>query len=317
VNNVPKERLLIHGPCLQDLTDLLYFDKIVYPTTTAITRPRNLPPGYAGYPVEEPLPQAVRDKLVKAGLIVSPGEVLLVPVAGDIAAQLLQGAEAFTQWMQQSAIDMGKALGEIAFSFLDTPANRSEVIAWLRDIDAKTKKLTDLAVKRGQRAVAKYYLDDVTKTLKPGWSLVLSITFLRFPSIQVGHAGIDDLIAFLSHAETREKRQALFDWPLQVEAAVNKGQLSIEEIPYRIAQLLDDYSSWIRQSGLASRFGVGEFLFTFGASFIERLTKIEIDENMSQILALGPRGLSLTDADIANSGRELAYLSHSRRGYGE
>ena len=30
------ERILVHGPCIRDITDLLYFDKIAYPVLVAL-----------------------------------------------------------------------------------------------------------------------------------------------------------------------------------------------------------------------------------------------------------------------------------------
>ena len=40
-------RYLVHGPCLQDATDLLFFDALVFPFTQAMRRPKALAPGLA------------------------------------------------------------------------------------------------------------------------------------------------------------------------------------------------------------------------------------------------------------------------------
>ena len=67
------ERVLLHGPCLQDLADFLWFDRVVYPTTLARIRPDTLGPGYVGYLPEEPVPEELQKQLAAVGAISSPG----------------------------------------------------------------------------------------------------------------------------------------------------------------------------------------------------------------------------------------------------
>lgn len=314
MNDVSGERLLVHGPYLQDLTDLLLFDRIVFPATTAIRRPRDLPPGYAGYPVEEPLPEGIRERLAEAGLLLTPGQILFATPISELDTKLLEDADALTQWFQRSGLEMSKVAAELAFTFLDTPASGSEVAAWMQEIDGKTRHLADIAFQRGWRAIPKLYASDVTATLKPGWSLVLSVTFPQFPGVQTGRVDLDDLLAFLTDDVTKEKRRALFDWPLGIEAAVEEGQITFEEIPHHVADLLRDYTDWILASGLSSSTVVTEFLVVCGDRFVQALSGVEGGETR-QTLAFAPRGLWLEDTSQARAGRELAYLSHRLRGY--
>lgn len=309
------ERLLVHGPTLQDLTDFLLFDKVIYPVTNALKRPRSLAPGYAGYPLEEPVPQTIKERLKDSGFMVAPGAVLFTPSADDFIAQLQKGPDAVMEWAQASGMDVGRILGEIAFSTLHTPASESDAATWRKDIDTKIKKLADLLVQRNKRVVPRFYAEDVAKTLRPGWNLVLSVTFRQFPGVQPGRFDIEKFVEFLSHEQTKERRRRLFDWPREIAAAVADGKLSLDTIPAHIAQLLADYSSWIMQSGLASKPTVAEFLVNFDASFVGGLTQVKVGEDVSELLMLAPRGLTLTQEEQATSGQELAYISHSKRGY--
>ena len=124
------ERILVHGPYLKDLTDLLYFDKIVYPTTTAVRQLLNfLPEPVRLLQLDEPLPERVRSKLASENFIVPAGVFVLSP----------SDDEGF------------EILAEVALAVLDEPVTADKEAAWLQDIDAKTKIFADFAVKQGVR----------------------------------------------------------------------------------------------------------------------------------------------------------------------
>lgn len=307
------DRVLVHGPCLRDLTDFLYFDKVVYPATMAFVRPRTLGPGYAGHPLREPLPDDVRRRLTEAGLIVSAGEMAALPASGELASQLAQGADVFLSWMQQTALAAGAALGKIGLSTIETPASDAEVAAWVRDLDAKARALADLAAGRGRRAVAKLHAEDVTWTLRPGWSPVLSLTFHGLPRLQPRPGTLDDMLAFLTDEETRRRRRQLFDWHDGLEPAVARGEVRLQDIPARIASPLAAYREWIAASRLSSGTMTAELLLAFDESFVHAVSALEVPADQARALRLGRRGLALGAEDRAGSGRELAYISHQRR----
>jgi hypothetical protein len=307
------ERILVHGPCLRDLTDFLYFDRVVYPATMAYVRPRTLDPGYVGYPLREPLPDEVRARLSETGLITSAGGMVTVPAASDLVSRLAQGAETFLASMQQRAIAAGAELAKIAFSSLDTPATDADVVRWMRELDANAKALADLVVKHGHRAVAKLHAEDVTWTLRPGWTPVLCLTFHRLPRLQPGPTTLDAMIAFLGDTETRRLRRQLFDWHEGVPSAVAGGDLRLDDIPARIASLLAEYRTWIMASGLSSGTMTAEFLLAFDESFVQGVSALRLPEAQQGEFQLGRRGVSLVGQDLASAGREIAYVSHAKK----
>jgi hypothetical protein len=309
------DRLLVHGPCLRDLTDFLYFDKVVYPATSAYVRPRTLGPGYVGYPLKEPLPEAVRERLSEAGLITSPGAMVAVPAAGDLAAWLAQGVQGFMAAMQQSAAAAGAALGNLALATLDTPATDAEVVSFIRDLDGKAKALADLAVARGHLAVPKLHAEDVTWTLRAGWAAVLSVTFHRLPCLRPAPGTLDAMLAFLGDAETQRLRRQLFDWADGAAAGPAGTGVRVEDVPARVGSHLAAYSSWIAASGLASGTTTAELLVAFDAPFVQAVSALPVPPDHLGELRLARRGLSLAAEDVAKAGRELAWISHAKRDF--
>lgn len=317
--NIP-ERILVHGPRLDDLTDFLYFDKIVYPTTMAMIRPQGMPPGYAGYPVKESLSEETQERLRKADLILPPGMLFLEPSMDQLVSALLQGADGLTKWMEQSSADVAKEVSETAFATLHLPTDRAEhgaaIRSWLEEIDSKTRRLADFALRRGKRTVAKYYADDVSSTLRPGRHAVLSVVFAQFPKIDATRVDLGDLIGFLSDEETKKKRRRLFDWQNGIETAVEKGDMRIQDVPDRIATLLDDYTTWIKASGLASKMSIAETLLSLGEAIIEGLTVVGIPKAIKTILELGKKQVDLRKEELEAPGREVAYIAHAHRSFG-
>jgi len=307
---MPGERFLVHGPGLRELTDFLYFDRIVYPVTTASLRSRTLPPGYAGYRLREPLPDDVRGRLAEAGLLTSPGALIAAPDSGELGSQLAQGPEAFLASMQQSMIAAGATLGKIAFSTLEMPASDAEVVGWVRELDANAKTLADLARTRGRRVTVKLHAEDVTWTLRPGWTSVLCLTFHRLPRLRAGPDTLGDVLAFLGDEETRRRRQQLFDWHDGVESAIARGEMSLPDIPARIASRLAAYREWIAASRLSSGTMTAELLVALDEALVHAVAALEAPTDQVHELRLGRRGLSL-EGD--GSGRELAYICHARK----
>jgi hypothetical protein len=310
-----RERVLVHGPCLQDLTDLLYFDKIVYPVTTALIRPVDMQPGYVGYSAVEPVPETVRERLTDAGLITVPGSLIFVPPSeDDLVSALLKGGDALTQMAQSQGIAIGDILGEIFLGgTLDIPASEGEVEAWLQGLDDNARKLADHAVRLGQRAVPKLYAEDAHRTLKPGWDPVLSLRFDGMPCAGSGKPGVEDLIDFLDDEVTRTKRAALFDWHSGIEAEVQEGGATLDEIPGRVAALLEDYRDWLRQSRMFAGARPIECVMFFADWFVEGVVDAARQSGGNGPLLIEKRGLCLDETENREAGRELAYVAHTHR----
>jgi hypothetical protein len=334
------ERMLVHGPRLDDLTDLLYFDKIVYPATMAMIRPEEVPPGYGGYALPEPFGEEIRDKLRNAGLLMSPGELHMQSSIQQIFADSGQGLEGLTERLSAIGQQMGAGLAETAFCTLFTHASAGQVThlmaalqaklvslsefatdpeihGWLADIDACTRTLADLAEKQGKRATAKYYLEDVDRTLKPGTDSALSVVLAQLPTIDLGRTNVDELLSFLSSEETKVMRRRLFNWQNDLQVALERGDRRPEDIPDLIATLSDDYTAWVGKAGFASNLRrAAEFVLALGEATVEALTVVGIPSALQKVLQLRQRKLDLTREELSAPGREIAYIVHCKRSFG-
>ena len=299
------ERILVHGPCIRDLTDFLYFDKIAYPVLEAFLRPPDLAPGYVGYKAQEFIPQDIHDKMKDAGLIVTPAEILLFPRGSDFKEQLSKGGDSIIDSVQHSVENLGSALFEICT--LKAPLSDSNIAMWLRDIDKKTKRLADLMRERNKQAVAKFYEEDVTRVLTPGWDNILSI-LLPLPCLSQ-RPPIEAVIDFLTDDQTIKMRAQLFKWHKEIEVEADNVERLGDEITDLLLPRLKEFLQWLRSSGLVSGVREAEFLITFG----EALERCELDIG-NEFFRISKRGLSLFPEDQV-PGRELAYITYAKRSW--
>ena len=204
-------------------------------------------------------------------------------------------------------------LDKVALSTRATPASDADVTAWQRALDATVKTLADVAVKHGYRAVGKFLLEDVTWTLKLGWSRVLSLTFRPFAQLRSGHVAIDEIIGFLVDEGTRQRRQRLFDWHEGIEAGVESDRERLNDVSDRLVALYEDYRDWINGSGLCAGTCTVELLITFSESFVNSFIKIGLPKELDQELLRVWRGLAAADADFCAPGREVVYISYGKR----
>lgn len=305
-NIISHERFLVHGQQLHDLTDFLYFDKVVYPTTLAYVRPAGMPNSFAGYKLYEEIDRDAQDQLRLAGLISSPGSLL------PEVDFLNSSQEEIDNWREEMM-----RMNENALRILDLPQDRNKhqesYDNFIKEIDLSTRYLANLASMRGNKTVAKYYAQDVDAIFKPGKHSVLSVVFSQLPTLELERVGINDIIDFLSDEETKKKRRRLFDWQNGIENKIEKGDIKLNQVPDRIATLLDDYTTWINASGLSSKISVGEVLLTLGESLIEGLTLVGIPKAVKNILQLGKKKVELQKAELEAPGRELAFIAHCKR----
>lgn len=208
-------------------------------------------------------------------------------------------------------------MNDTALRVLDLPHDPREHIhateQFLMEIDQSTRYLAGLAVGRRKRTVTKLYIESADSVLQPGSASVLSIVFSQLPTIDSTHVDIKALIEFLSDEETKRKRRRLFDWQNGIETAVEKGDLKLEHVPDRVATLLDDYTTWVKGSGLSAKLGAGEFLLTLSEAIIEGLTVVGIPKAIKTLLEFGNRKLDLAKEELQAPGRELAYIAHCKR----
>lgn len=301
-----QERFLVHGPRLNELTDFLYFDKVVYPTTLAYVRPFGMPSGSVGYKLSEGIGDDVQERLRVAGLLCSPGS-LLPPI--DF---LTASSSEIALWREEMM-----KMNDTALRILDLPhdpgEHRHATERFLTEIDGSTRYLAGLATGRGKRTVTKLYSESAASVLRPGNTSVLSVVFSQLPSIDPARVSIKTLIDFLSDEDTKIKRRRLFDWQNGIETAVEKGEIKIEHVPDRLATLLDDYTVWIKSSGLSEKVEAGEFLLTLGEAFIEGLTIVGLPKAIKALIGLGKRKIDLGKEELHAPGREIAYIAHCKR----
>ncbi|SMO81918.1 hypothetical protein SAMN06265379_108146 [Saccharicrinis carchari] len=300
------ERILVHGPGMMDITDLFYFDKIVYPVVEAYLRPPELAPGYVGYKAQEFIPQDILEKLKDAGLIVTPAEVLLVPDSSELINTFKEGGDVFKNWGQDKAEKYGSALFQICT--LVPPLNDSNVSKWLQDIDKKTRDTTKLIEEQKIDAVTKLYRENITSVLTPGWDTVLSL-LLPLPCVAPGMPHMDAIIAFLKDNTTIQKRTSLFNWHRDITLNDESNSSLTEKITDILLPRLKTYMQWLKDSGLVVGLRETEFLISLGKS----MGNCDIMEK-SKYFVLSKRGLSLSQQDKEQR-KELAYISYTRRNW--
>lgn len=307
------ERLLAHGPCLADIDDLLCFDKIVYPVTKACVRPRSLAPGRAGYPLREPLPEAVRELLANAGLITSPGPLLFDRADAALRIRGSAGTDVIADPAQPPLQEMTAIIGEIYLSTLPTPATDAEVLAWQHALDANVKRLAVAAGGHGHRVTGKYHIEDVTWTLKPGWTQVLSLVFPTMPRLRAGQASLEDIIGFLTDEGTKERRRRLFDSCLGSDCTAEGGGRQSGNVVDLLIASYRDYRDWLGVFGLCAGTRTVELLIAFDESLVNDIVQAGVPEERRGELRIQSRGLALEETRGRPPGCELAFISHAKR----
>ena len=210
-------RYLLHGPCLNDPGDLLFFDAWVQPITKATLRPSNSPPMSIGYPVREAWPRPVLDALQAAGRLQTIGDLIWSGAAQAGASGELPSD------MQARIAEVVSIGADTMYIPLSTPAGDADVRAWLGAIDMALRKTATRLAQRGHRVTSKQFARDVTQVFKPGWELALALVLPAFPRIDRAIGSLDALLAFLADGGTLARREALLGWP--AGPAVGRRQL--------------------------------------------------------------------------------------------
>lgn len=291
-------RYLVHGPCLQDATDLLFFDALVFPFTQAMRRPKALAPGLAGYKVEEPLPATYIERLRAAARLVLPGELLFATTSGELPASMTGlGAE------------IGAVLGRIAWFTLHTPASGQDAAQWLADIDGGGRTLAAALTQRGHRVSSKHFAGAVTRVFKPGWELALALVMPAFARVDIRPETFELLLAFLADETTQKKREALMGWT----ALLDSAGVPAREVASHVADAAADYTQWVVASGLAAGRCRIEMLWRVDPAQVDGLCATPAPPaTPAQLLS---RGLAAGETEGAPFDMPMAVISHRPRGY--
>lgn len=302
-------RYLVHGPRLEDPNELLFFDAWAWPTLMVHVRPRTLPPGYAGYPVEDAWPKPVLDALAAAGRTCAVGAVMAQASAASSTTATLAGGLA-------AGVAGFAALGaEMLVAPLESPAGDAEVQQWLTRIDAASLAITRHLGLAGALASAKLHASTVSRVLAPGWQRTVALCLPSVPSLDLSFAArSSEVLAFLGADETRRRREALLGWP----ALLARDDVPLASVPGQVAAAAREYVAWIEASGLAQR-GAGavtELLWKLDApSMVADLTRAVGATPKSQWAPFQARGLAFGALDALRSDIPVALISSRPRGY--
>ena len=177
---------------MEDLSSLLYFDRVVYPTTTPFVKPRDLAPGYVGYRQQEIVPEAVREALGEAKLLLGPGDV----VRTNVVSNTLQMSGELQNLMLDIAAENGRPIGNLLSPPLTLPASDTDVTAWLTEIDRTVHEFALALRARGLHTVARHDGHVVSTVLGAGWSQAITVRMQALPRLAPPADSIGESIAF-------------------------------------------------------------------------------------------------------------------------
>lgn len=301
-------RYLVHGPRLTDPNELLFFDAWAWPSVMAHVRPHALPPGYAGYPVEDEWPPPLLERLSAAGRTQAP-VVAMTQAPGPMQAEAIADGSA-----HPTIALFGRLGADMLVAPLASPCPDSEVHAWLARIDAALWSITRTLAEAGVRASAKLHADTLSRVLMPGWQQTVALVLPFVPRIDRAFVTrLDELLAFLAAADTRRLREALYAWP----GLLGRSDIPLASVATTVADAARDYVAWIEASGLSQR----------GAGRIELLWKLDDPAQAPELarpVGTDPRkqwapfhvrGLAFGALDAARSDTPAAMVSPRPRGY--
>lgn len=298
-------RYLVHGPRLVDPNELLFFDAWAWPTLMVYVRPRDLPPGFVGYKVEDEWPPAVLETLAAAHRTQPPAVALVEATAR--ATPAVGPADAGMAAFRELGAHM-------LVSPLPTPCGATTLQEWLAGIDRATLSVARTLSRAGVLASAKLHADTVSRVLAPGWQSTVALCLPFMPRIDRAFATrLPELLAFLAADETRRRRETLYAWP----ALLARDDVPLASVPPAVAAAARDYVACIEASGLSQR----------GAGMTELLWKLE-DPAMAgdlvrpvgadprtQWAPFQRRGLGFGALEAARSDTPVALVSGQPRGY--
>jgi len=300
------KRYLVHGPCLNDLGELLFFDAWIWPCATAVIRPRTLESCYIGYPMRDIWPRPVLEALETSGLAISLGRVLWSEPANAAPGE-------FSAFVAPPMAETFALTSDLMSIPLHSPATEAETGAWLTEIDGAGRRVATYLGKRGHLVTSKQFAQAITRVFKPGWDIALALVLPAFPRIDRAMASMTALQAFLADSCTRARREALYEWPI----LLGRSDLPIQAVARRVADAAADYASWVEASGFASGGrGKVELLWKIDdAQLAEELAAAPVSQAAGSVAQLRRRGLAERELADCRSDTPAALVCHRPRGY--
>lgn len=273
--NSGTQRVLLQGPSLIDLTDLLYYDALVYESTNT-----------------ENLPSDAIDKLADANLVYPLNALKVNSIDWNTVTQYVIS---HSYRMNQITTKDSAA----SFSF----GRNVWIQLWAEAISQFLKPL-------GLQATPKYCVSsEFFSQYSNGSDEVLSIIYSSLPRLEVEKLDIDYFLDFLKDDETQKLRRRLFCWQNEIETSIEKQEVKLEHVADLLITRLDDYSSWLQKSELKLKYEKCEIIYYFLASII---VPVSLPKAIEKIFQFKKRKIELLD-DEKVLGRELAYIAHAQR----
>lgn len=276
-----RKRIVIQGPQVLDLSDLLYFDQVFLSSSAHLVTPKTVKA--SGINLNDWLkcgfiPEDIGTKLFDANLF-------------TVAS--IDGKPNITTFdVKDKAI----------FKAMFNEGHRFQHI--ITEHDALARMLSKIFAENGMIAVPKYDSNTFLKDFNEGEHGIIGIIFSELPVVDPSNVNINDFIDFVNDEETQVKRRRLFSWQNDIEDKIEKGNLRVEHIPELIATYLDDYKAWLKKSRQKIKYKKREFIIN---SVLYSLGVISLPLAIKQYFEFKTLKLDLSD-DEKSPGRELAYI---------
>lgn len=279
INIYKEKRLLASGTFGKvHLTDLLYYDHVLYPfeTMDALT---------------PEVSTKNQEQLLESGLVISYAHLIdLQEYKQNIGIPLI------LSWLSKGFKSQIQAIQDLILA--------DESIEYWATVDRdENQALSKYLFDKGINVTVRYLFDDYPYWRRKGKGEVLGVIFSKLPILDQRNLNFEEMINFLNDEETKRKRRRLFAWQNGLETQIEKGNLKIEHVPELIATLLDDYVSWLKKSTLKLKYEKREFVYSFLSSFLT----LKISDAFKKYFEFKKRTIDLLD-DQQAPGREIAYL---------
>jgi hypothetical protein len=273
-------RYLVAASTREIGTNLLYYDKVVFPGNSAVLD------GFA-HIGDRLLGTKLLEPLRDSGLYVSFEHVVMDCSPGDGEGPASHD-QALLQWNNLTSLGV-RTQEQVATRYVATN---------LRELG--------LRVTPGYDSDAAF-LDEFSQ----GQVSAAAIVMKRLPVLDYQSVDVDELVAFVQDEKTQRLRRRLRVWENDLAKRIENGDVRIEDLPDMMASALDDYEQWLGKTKLRYRVGALETVVMIAAHIIQGLTLIALPSAVKGMLEFGKRGLELELEELRAPGRELAYISHS------
>ncbi len=311
------ERLLINGPDLIDLTDLLYFNRLIFPVFPSQLQKN--PDFYFGR-------NEIEDRLFYEKLIIPKEEVVEKEIVEEIEKECVDSEKIVNELHQVK----GNLYDPRTISFfLDVVKDHEKMKNY------HIRKMSNVFASQNCKVVSKFrseYFEKIFSFDVVGISAsvfgtnflirnseqksdngVLNIIMSQLPVLDNSDINIDALVDFLKDEQTQVKRRRLFSWQNDIENKIESGSLKLEHLPDLIATLIDDYKSHVELSELNYKYGKIEVLLVVVSNILSGLTLLGLPTAVKNLIEFKKRKVELLKSEIEAPGRELAYIAYAHK----